>query len=293
MFRKILICLCLLGQFSCNNTTQTQSGDTSAEKPLIENEGVKIAYDDTQTGDTTLLFVHGWGINRTYWEPQVNTFKKEYRVVTIDLPGFGESGKNRKSWTVENYAKDVSAVINALQLKHVILVGHSMSGAIVLETALTNLQSVIGIIGIDNFNAYGWVETPESKKETDGFFSMARAHYKKVVTDFSNQTLFAPSTDSLVRKRVLDDIVSADSVISINSLEQNMHYSIDAQLKKWPKTLYLINSSSNTTDTLSFRKGGIDVHLFDVGKTGHYPMIEKPDAFNKLLAQAIERIKKQ
>jgi hypothetical protein len=56
-----------------------------------------------------------------------------------------------------------------------------MSGFIVLETALTNPQTVLGIIGIDNFNTYGWVETPASKKETDAFFNMARANYKKVV----------------------------------------------------------------------------------------------------------------
>lgn len=290
MYLKVLLFLLVIAPLACNNATQTRS-ETNA-KPIIENEGVKIAYDDTQTGDTTLLFVHGWGINRTYWEPQVNVFKKKYRVVAIDLPGFGESGKNRESWTVENYAKDVSAVIKALQLKHVILIGHSMSGVIVLETALTNPQAVMGIIGIDNFNAYGWVETPESKKETDEFFSAGRTHYTKVVLGFVNQTLFSPSTNSLIRERVSDDIIHSDSVIAMNSLEQNMHYSSDAQLKKWPKTLYLINSAMNLTDTLSFRKGGIDVRLFDVGRTGHYPMIEKPEEFNELLVQVIERIRK-
>lgn len=291
MYLKALIFLLAISQLACQNTTQTRS--ETNDKPIIENQGVKIAYDDTQTGGTTLLFVHGWGINRTYWQPQVNAFKKKYRVVTIDLPGFGESGKNRESWTVENYAKDVSAVINTLQLKHVILIGHSMSGVIALETALANPQTVIGIIGIDNFNGYGWVETPESKKETDEFFSAGRTQYTKVVSGFVNQTLFSPSTDSLTRKRVLYDIIHSDSVIAMNSLEQNMHYASDAQLKKWPKTLYLINSSMNSTDTVSFRKGGIDVRLFDVGKTGHYPMIEKPDEFNTLLEQAIERIRKQ
>ncbi len=289
IYQHTLLALLIVSQLACSNATQ--KGSESTIKPVIENEGVKIAYDDTRTGDTTLLFVHGWGINRAYWSPQVSAFKKSYRVVTVDLPGFGESGRNRQSWTVENYAKDISAVIKTLQLKYVILIGHSMSGFIVLETALTNPQTVLGIIGIDNFNTYGWVETPTSKKETDAFFNMARANYKKVVSGFVNETLFAPSTDSLVRKRVTDDIIQSDSIIAVNSLELNMRYPADARLKEWHKALYLINSSMHPTDTLSFSKGGINVQMFDVGLTGHYPMIEKPEAFNNLLAQAIEKIK--
>jgi len=290
---KILIACLVFLQLACTNTTETSSTATSTEKPVVANQGVSIAYNDTYTGDTTLIFVHGWGINQKYWDNQVDFFRKDYRVISMDLPGFGESGKSRDKWTVENYAQDISALINTLNLKKVILIGHSMSGVIVLEAALNNPETVLGIIGIDNFNGYGWVETPEAKKETEDFFKTARMNYKKTVSPFINQTLFALSTDSLVRKRVSDDILSADSSIALTVLEQNTHYPVDAKLKTWPKTLYLVNSSTNTTDTLSFKKNGIKVRLFDVGKTGHYPMLENPDKFNSLLAQAIESIKRQ
>lgn len=296
---KLLSILTLILPIACTNPNNTYSTidstiiqkDTAANFK-VENKGINIAYDDSKKGDTTLVFIHGWGINKSYWENQDTAFAKYYRVVAMDLPGFGKSGKNRKTWTVEDYAGDVSAVLNGLDLKNVILIGHSMSGAIALETALDNPARVIGLIGIDNFNAYGWVETPASKKETEEFFKKARANYKKVVSPFINQTLFSPSTSKKVRKRVLHDILSADSTISLNSLEQNMHYPIDAKLKTWHKTLYLVNSSFNPTDTLSFSKNGIRVQLFNVGKTGHYPMLEKPEKFNALLEQAIDKIKK-
>ncbi len=263
----------------------------SAENFKVENKGVNIAYNDTKKGDTTLVFVHGWGINKTYWENQDTVFARHYRVVTMDLPGFGESGKNRKSWTVEDYARDVSAVLNGLDLKNVILIGHSMSGAIALETALNHQPRVLGLIGIDNFNTYGAKETPQSKKETEAFFKEARAHYKKTVTAYVNQALFAPSTPKSIRKRVVDDIANSDSTIALDCIEQSMAYQGDAKLKTLKMPLYLINSSANPTDTLAFRKNGIAYRFFNIGRTGHYPMLEKPEKFNALLTQAIDDIK--
>lgn len=298
---KLLSILLLVLPMACispNNTSSTTDSTVveailrdSAENFKVENKGVNIAYDDSKKGDTTLVFIHGWGINRSYWENQDTVFAKHFRVIEMDLPGFGESGKNRESWTVEDYAKDVSAVLNGLDLKNVILIGHSMSGAIALEAALENQPRVIGLIGIDNFNTYGVKETPQSKKETEEFFKVARTNYKKTVTAYVNQALFAASTPKSIRKRVVDDIANSDSTIALECIEQSLEYSTDAKLKTLKIPLYLINSSANPTDTIAFRKNGIAYRFLNVGKTGHYPMLEKPEKFNALLAQAIQGMK--
>lgn len=296
---KHLSILLLAMPMACSSPNNTYSTiDTtviqkdSAANFKVANKGVNIAYNDSKKGDTTLVFIHGWGINKSYWTNQDTAFAKHYRVVAMDLPGFGESGKNRKTWTVEDYAADVSEVLNGLDLKNVILIGHSMSGAIALESALNNPARVIGLIGIDNFNTYGAKETPQSKKETEAFFKNARAHYKKTVSAYVNQALFAPSTPKSIRKRVVDDIANSDSTIALDCIEQSMDYPGDDKLKALKMPLYLINSSANPTDTLAFRKNGIAYHFFNVGKTGHYPMLEKPEKFNALLEQAIEKMKK-
>lgn len=295
---KLLSILTLILTIACSspNNTYTSLDSTTLQKDTaanfkIENKGVNIVYDDSKKGDTTLVFIHGWGINKSYWKNQDTAFAKHFRVVAMDLPGFGESGKNRKTWTVEDYARDVSAVLNGLDLKNVILIGHSMSGAIALEAALNNPARVIGLVGIDNFNSYGAKETPQSKKETEEFFKNARTSYKKTVSAYVKQALFAPSTPQSIRKRVVNDIANADSTIALDCIEQSMSYPGEGKLKSLKMPLYLINSSANPTDTLAFRKNGIAYRFFNVGKTGHYPMLEKPEKFNELLAQAIERIK--
>lgn len=284
----VLIGFCYLVLFSCTNSNPNT--DTSADKPAIENQGVHIEYTDSKKGDTTLLFIHGWAIDQSYWANQVAFFSKKYRVVTLDLPGFGKSGKNRTSWTVEDYGKDLSVLLNQLDLKNVILVGHSMSGAIAVETALANPTRIIGVVGVDNFKKYGEVETPESKAAAAEIYHALRTQYKSTLTGYIQQYLFSPSTDSLSRLRILQDMLSADSLIAVDCIEANNRYPLDAKLLSWKKPVYAVNSDFLPNDTASFRQHQIEFVLFNIGPTGHYPMIEKPDAFNVLLQQAVNRI---
>lgn len=288
---KTLICFLLVLQFACNNT-KTNSKAKVLEAIKIENQGVAIDYEDSKIGDTTLVFIHGWCIDKSYWANQTPYFTKKYRVVTLDLPGFGKSGKNRKTWTVEDYGKDMSALLTKLDLKNVILVGHSMSGAIALETALTNPSRVMGVVGIDNFKDIGLVITPKMAKEWAGFYNAMRQNFEKSVSENMSQYLFAPSTDSTVRKRVLTDILKTDKTLAVDCLEDNDKYPLAEKLKLLKKPLYLINSDVMPTDTTVFQKNKIDYHLFNIGSIGHYPMLEKPNEFNVLLGQAIEMMGK-
>lgn len=289
--KKILILFLLGLQFSCDNAN-TNGKTTVVEKIKIENQGVNIDYEDSKIGDTVLLFVHGFGINKSYWTNQTAFFSKKYRVIALDLPGFGQSGKNRDSWAVEDFSKDVSTVLTQLDLKNVILIGHSMSGAIALETALNNPTRVIGVVGVDNFKNLGMIQTPQFKEQLANIIKTVRADFKKAITDFTNKALLAPSTDATIRKRVLNDITKTDSIIGIKCMEQTNKYPIDEKLKLLKKTLYLINSDLAPTDTATFKKNKIAYHLFNIGTTGHYPMLEKPNEFNAFLQQAMDEIKK-
>lgn len=287
---KISIFLLLGLQLSCNNPDGNPK--TASNKIKIESQGVNIEYDDSKMGDTTLLFVHGWNIDKRYWTDQTTFFSEKYRVVAIDLPGFGKSGKNRKSWTVENYGKDITAVLTQLNLKNVIVIGHSMSGAIAVEAAINNPTSIIGVVGVDNFTNFGAVQSPQEKEDAANAYKALRTNYKQVALQYANQSLFSPSTDSTVRKRVINDFLNADPVIAVNCLEQNDKYPTDEKLKSLKKVLYLINSNYGRTDTLAFKKNKVGYYLLNIGPTGHYPMIEKPTDFNLLLQKAIYKIGK-
>src|SRR5512145_3174567 len=98
----------------------------------LSADGVPIVFEDQGHGPA-LVFVHGWSCDRTHWASQVPAFETHHRVVTIDLAGHGESGRGRAAWTIEAFADDVVAVVNALALERLVFVGHSMGGDVIVE----------------------------------------------------------------------------------------------------------------------------------------------------------------
>jgi pimeloyl-ACP methyl ester carboxylesterase len=275
------------GMLSCShNKTNLTAADTA--KTTIHHNGVNIAYTDTRnTSDTTLLFVHGWAINKGYWKDQVSYFGKRYRVVAIDLPGFGQSGKNRKQWDTQTFAGDVDSVIKALDLKKVILVGHSMSGDIVLQAAIDNPDKVIGLVGVDNFNSPGAPQTEQSKKEYAAAIIQLKQHFKQTAFAWFNQELFSKTTSKEIRERVLNDVAKADSVIAVACLENGNDFKEIDKLKEAGKKLYLINSDMHPVDSTYLLANKIPYHIYIVPGSGHFPMVEHPKIFNMQLDHVI------
>ncbi|MFC0512703.1 alpha/beta fold hydrolase [Mucilaginibacter angelicae] len=275
--------------YACTQHPQSKK-TTDLPTVKISNHGVNIAYTDTGKGDTTLLFVHGWCINKSYFSQQVKYFGSKYRVVTMDLPGYGQSGKNRNSWTVNDFAGDVTSVITTLKLKNVILVGHSMAGEIIVQARLNAPQQVIGLVGIDNFKGFdGKPETAKAKADYAAAIAMLKKHFRTIAIAYFNQDLFYKTTDAAIRKRILNDVANADSAIAIASMEDN-GFNTTAKLKASKTKLHLINSDYTPNDTAGFIKAGIPYQLLQIHATGHFPMIEKPAEFNRLLQQAINQI---
>jgi pimeloyl-ACP methyl ester carboxylesterase len=283
--RPVILMLLPVLLLACNH-----SSSTSTAKTQIHDQGVNIAYTDTGSGDTALLFVHGWCINKGYWSNQVAYFSKKYRVVAIDLPGFGESGRNRKDWSTTAFSQDIDSVISQLDLKNVILIGHSMAGDIVLQSAVDNPAKIIGLVGIDNFQGVGQPETAQGKKEFADAIAMLKHNFKAVAFSYFNQDLFLKTTPEAIKKRVLNDVAHTDTTIAVAAMEQGNDFNEVAKLKQAKTKLYLINSDFHTTDTTGLIANKLPYRLLIIHGTGHFPMIEEPEKFNVLLEQVIADI---
>lgn len=268
---------------------QAQKG-IAAKQIAIRDQQVEINYFQQGEGDTTLLFLHGWCIDGTYWMNQLESFSKSYSVIAIDLPGFGQSKAKRTQWTVEEYAQDVTAFIDAMNLQHVVIVGHSMAGEIMLQMALGNNPKIVGIVGVDNFKSIDVVLPPEQLKQMNDFFPLLEKDFKNAAPVYADLMLFHPTTSKEVKERVETDFAKNDPVIGYGTIITQMQYSsADAQrLEQLPYKLYLINSDgspTNETGLKSHCKNGF--HVEPIAATGHYPMIEKPTEFNRALEKVL------
>ncbi|HZI85231.1 MAG TPA: alpha/beta hydrolase, partial [Pyrinomonadaceae bacterium] len=158
---------------------------------VIAADGSPIHYEVKGKGEPALVFIHCWSCNRTLWENQVPAFSKNHRVVTLDLPGHGESGKERTNWSIESYGEDVKRVVTKLGLKRVVLIGSSMGGPVALEAARLMPDRVIGIVPVDTLQN---VEQKMSAEQVEGMVKQLQSDYKGQMTQYANQYLFAKGT---------------------------------------------------------------------------------------------------
>ncbi|WP_327635919.1 alpha/beta hydrolase [Kribbella sp. NBC_00482] len=115
----------------------------------VEAHRVPIWLSDTGTGDP-LLLVHGWGGDSRAWSGL--SFAR-HRVVTVDLRGHGRSPVLRHGYRPADYAGDLAALVDRLDLGPIVAVGHSMGGQIVAELALERPELVSAVVVVDP--AYG------------------------------------------------------------------------------------------------------------------------------------------
>lgn len=95
-------------------------------------QGVSLEYDDIGNG-VPLLLIHGFPLDRTLWRAQIAGLWQIYRVIAPDLRGFGQSSTTTgEAISMEQYAADLKALLDALNVKQAIIGGLSMGGYVAL-----------------------------------------------------------------------------------------------------------------------------------------------------------------
>jgi sugar-specific transcriptional regulator TrmB/pimeloyl-ACP methyl ester carboxylesterase len=101
-------------------------------KKIVENDGVKLAYYVYGEGQPT-IFLLAWNATAELWIPQVTYFSQNYKVVTVDMRGTGESDKPQGEYTIDVYVNDMKSIIDDLQDEDIIFVGSYFGGKIAVK----------------------------------------------------------------------------------------------------------------------------------------------------------------
>ena len=251
------------------------------------SDGVPIHYAVQGKGDPALVFVHCWSCDRTYWDTQVAEFAKNHRVVTIDLPGHGQSGQGRKTWSIESFGDDVKTVVTKLDLKRVVLVGSSMGGPISLEAARRMPDRVVAIVPVDSILN---VEQKIPPEQLDAILKQFEADYKGTCTNLTNQFFFSPNTPAAVKERVLKDATSRPPEMAIAILKGILSYDSGPVLRETKVPIFAINGDRAPTDLVTNRKYAPQFDAVILKGVGHYVMLENPTGFNQALADFLKKL---
>lgn len=105
---------------------------------VIQKNNVHVT--GKQDAPQTIIFAHGFGSDQTAFHPLVKAFEADYRIVLYDNIGGGNADINafspQRYSNLQGYVSDLTDILKELDLKHVIFVGHSVSGMIGLLTSI-------------------------------------------------------------------------------------------------------------------------------------------------------------
>jgi pimeloyl-ACP methyl ester carboxylesterase len=117
---------------------------------FVEGTAGPLRVSDGGLGGPAVVFLHRLGSDLEVWRPQLDHLRASRRVIAYDQRGHGASGKPRDGdYTLEALAADLEVVRRALGLERFVLVGHSLSGAVMTTYLGAHPESVAGAVYLD------------------------------------------------------------------------------------------------------------------------------------------------
>jgi len=118
---------------------------------IIKDCLVSYSSQGQEKADYCLLFLHGWRSAKEIWQPVMSKLSiVNCQLLALDLPGFGSSPAPKQPWTVGDYAEVVKGFIEKLELKNVILVGHSFGGRVGIKLAAKYPDLINKLVLVDS-----------------------------------------------------------------------------------------------------------------------------------------------
>jgi sigma-B regulation protein RsbQ len=246
-------------------------------------DGTTISYEVHGKGEPTLVFIHCWACDRTFWRHQVETFSKTQRVLVMDLAGHGTSGKNRQNWTVAGLGEDVAGLVKSLGLPDVVLIGHSMGGPVALFAAAKLPGKVRGVACADTLHN---VETAMPREMIDQLSASFEKDFPGTVRQMV-QAMFPPGGN----QEALQEVQTKSSAVTPGPAVALMRNFTDLDLKQAMADAHVpvrcINASPRppvtpeTAIEVNRRYADFDAVLMQ--DIGHYLQLERPQEFDENL----------
>jgi pimeloyl-ACP methyl ester carboxylesterase len=249
------------------------------EKQVIVRN-LLISYLET-TGESgrTLLFLHGWRSNKEAWSGITRKILDiRYGILAIDLPGFGKSQVPKQAMTVGDYAAVVEGFIRKLELRDVIIVGHSFGGRVGIKLAANHPELVSKLVLVDSAG----FAAGESKK------NLMRAA-AKIMKPF-----FKPRFMQPLRKRIYRAIGAEDYVATpelrqtfVNTVQEDL----SGDMQKIVCPTLIVNGENDADTPVDFGKRMsylIPNSKFQIlNNAGHFSFIDQPEEFAGMLSRFI------
>ena len=261
--------------------------------------GTELWYEE-RGGGTPILFLHGMMAGSRFFINQLNSLEGNYRPIVLDFRGHGRSATPEAGHLLPQYARDLEAFLEVQSLDEIIIVGHSMGASVAWDFVKQfGTDQLGGLVVVDQPAAeFAWEDNEHADTDLDGlkqFMEMAQTDHESL-NELASEAIFKePSSLSEEIRRLVYDEFSrcpppVKSAIIFDQIMRDYRsvlkeLDLDTLVCAGADESYMpIAPIENVADLIP----NAEFTLFE--ESGHCPMIEEPDQFDRELTEFIESL---
>ncbi len=233
-----------------------------------------VHYEVLGRGDP-VIFIHSWLGSWRYWWPTMQALSSHQRTFAFDLWGYGDSSKLTANYTFESYLELLPKFADALGIARPFsLVGHGLGATVVLKYTRLNPQNVDRVITVALPIIGRQINDQLTKIDPAGFLN----RYMNRISNYPELTREIPKTDVAAVSTVIDQISFYDFTDDLKAIDRPL-------LMIFGKRDAVVQGKNHLEPLI---KQALTRHqLVMLDECNHFPMLEQPAVFNRLLQDFI------
>jgi pimeloyl-ACP methyl ester carboxylesterase len=254
------------------------------QRNKIKGEEGYIFFDDGGTGDFPVIFMHSFGGDISHWTNQLSHIRKHRRAVALDFRGHGRSEASiESSYVVEALANDIVAVVDGLDIEKFVLVGHSMGGSAAIAYTDLHPSRVVGLVLAGTPG-----KTPEEISKPV-IKSLQSDKYQQVMDDY--MTTLVMNARPEVAAKVNEGVKKLSKETSIDIIQAQFEFDPIEMVNRYtgPKLIIQTANEQKLPNSIHNQVPGVQAKTID--GTSHWPQMDKPEVFNRILDDFLKQIK--
>lgn len=263
--------------------------------PKVKLSDFTLVYELRGAG-LPLLFIHGYPLNRSLWEPQLTGLSDKVRIITPDLRGHGDSEAGSAAHSMHQLAQDCFELITLLGITQPFVVcGLSMGGYIAMAMLRIHPQRIAGLILTATRST---ADTPEVKASRDKSIQLAQQEGPGPIIEAMLPRLLSPKTPAS-RPELTSQAKHIMASISVSTIVKDLQ-----GLKERPDSTPLLAALTQPTliihgaddqivplaEAQALQKTIPGAQLVVLPAAGHLPNLEQPSLFNDAVRQFLKSI---
>jgi len=257
----------------------------------VRVNGVELYYEVHGEGAPVLL-IHGLGSSTRDWEPQVPALAAAYKVIAFDVRGHGRSEKPRQRYSVKLFADDTAALIRALGIAPIHVVGISMGGMIAFQLA-ADAPELVRSLAIVNSGPAMPIKTFAQRLMIWSRVAIVRVRGMRKMGEVLATRLLPEPEHAAARAQFIERWADNDPRAYLAALHGLVNWTVMDALPRIARPVLVLTGDKDYTP-LAFKQAYTammpEAELVVIDDARHFMPIERPEPFNRALLSFLDRV---